>query len=177
MAGDGDKAGIVAEAVVISPVGRMIPDEHTARFWRDQVDMSMEESRVWLRLTQRGSAREILRRDWLREDPVLHTMLVLKQAASTNFPLSEDEAQCLEQMWACVGQDWPRSESIAGLWAYTATIGKPVSRLAGSPVSTVSHLTGRAVPGIYNKVMNFRSIAPRDERAGMSGAGAIDREV
>jgi predicted HNH restriction endonuclease len=177
VAGDADKAGIIAEAVVLSSVKRMIADGHTAKFWQNQVDTWEEESRVWLRLIRRGSAKEILKRDWLREDPVLNTMLVLKQAAGTNFPLSEDEAQRLGQMWARVGQDWSRSESVAGLWAYAATVGKPVSRLPGSPVSTVSRLTGRAVAGVYNKVMNFRSIDPRDDRAGMSGAGAIDRDV
>jgi hypothetical protein len=29
---------------------------------------------------------------------------------------------------------------------------------------------GRAVTGVYNKVMNFRSVDPRDNRAGMSRA-------
>jgi hypothetical protein len=176
-AGDAEKAGVLAEAEVIAPVNSMIADRHTAKFWREQVETWTEENRVWMRLVRRGSAKEILRRDWLLEDPVLDSMLLLKQAAGTNFSLTEDEAQRLEQMWARVGQDWCRSESIAGLWAYVETIGKPVSRLSGSPVSTVSRLTGRAVAGVYNKVMNFRSIDPRDDRAGMSGAGAIDREV
>ncbi|MFT4767447.1 MAG: hypothetical protein ACI8RN_000573 [Glaciecola sp.] len=36
---------------------------------------------------------------------------------------------------------------------------------------------GRAVTGVYNKVMSFRHIDPRDERAGMSGGGDMVREV
>jgi hypothetical protein len=36
---------------------------------------------------------------------------------------------------------------------------------------------GRAVSGVYNKVMNFRAIDPRDERSGMSGGGETDRRV
>lgn len=36
---------------------------------------------------------------------------------------------------------------------------------------------GRAVTGVYNKVMNFRHLDPQDLRAGLSGAGSIDRKV
>jgi predicted HNH restriction endonuclease len=174
---DNSKAGIIADAVITSPVKSMVADPYTSQFWRKQ-DYSLESrERIWLRLVRCGSAKEILKRDWLLEDPVVNTMLILKQATGTNFPLSEGEAHRLEQMWARVGQDWSRSESVAGLWAYASTIGKPVSRLSGSPISVVSRLTGRAVAGVYNKVMNFRSIDPRDGRAGMSGAGETDREV
>jgi hypothetical protein len=59
---------------------------------------------------------------------------------------------------------------VAGLWAYTQTYGQQVSRLPGSPVAEVALVVGRAISGVYNKVMNFRAIDPRDERAGMSGA-------
>ena len=66
-------------------------------------------------------------------------------------------------------------ESIAGLWAYAETYGQPVSRLPGSPVARVALLVGRAVSGVYAKVMNFRSIDPRAAGEGMSGAGETDR--
>jgi hypothetical protein len=33
------------------------------------------------------------------------------------------------------------------------------------------------VVGVYNKVMNFRSIDPRDQRTGMTGGGAMDRRA
>jgi 5-methylcytosine-specific restriction endonuclease McrA len=36
---------------------------------------------------------------------------------------------------------------------------------------------GRAISGVYNKVMNFRHLDPRDEREGMSGAGDADARV
>jgi hypothetical protein len=36
---------------------------------------------------------------------------------------------------------------------------------------------GRVVSGVYNKVMNFRAIDPRDERTGLEGAGDTDRKV
>ena len=46
------------------------------------------------------------------------------------------------------------AESIAGLWAYAKTYGKEVSRLPGSPVADGALRIGRAVTGVYNKVMN-----------------------
>src|SRR5262245_48595352 len=73
----------------------------------------------------------------------------------------------LEPHW----QDWSRDETVAGLWACAKTLGTPISRLPGSPVAVVAQLIGRAVPGVYNKVMNFRSIDPRDSRAGLAGSG------
>lgn len=72
---------------------------------------------------------------------------------------------------------WTRDEAVAGLWAYTQTYGQPVSRLPGSPVATVALKIGRAVSGVYAKVINFRSLDPRAEGQGMSGAGETDRAV
>jgi HNH endonuclease len=57
------------------------------------------------------------------------------------------------------------------------TYRQQVSRLPGSPVADVALAIGRAVSGVYNKVMNFRAIDPRDERAGMTGASETDRRV
>jgi hypothetical protein len=66
---------------------------------------------------------------------------------------------------------------VAGLWAYAQTYGGPVSRLPDNPVGTVALLIGRAVSGVYNKVMNFRHLDPRDSRAGMSGGSDVDVSV
>src|SRR5262245_16370000 len=40
-----------------------------------------------------------------------------------------------------------------------------------------SQLIGRAIPGVYNKVMNFRSIDPRDTRTGLPGSSDTDKRV
>jgi predicted HNH restriction endonuclease len=176
-AGEKDKAGVIAEATVISPVARIASDEHGAVFWTDADQPQREADRVWLRLVRRGSGRETLRRDWLLEDGDLKGMLILRQAAGTNFPLTDSEGKRLAKMWARVGQDWSRNESLAGLWAYTTTFDKEVSKKHGSPVEFVSRITGRSISGVYNKVMNFRSLDPRDSRTGMTGAGNTDRAV
>lgn len=174
---DTSKAGVFAEAEVHSAVIRSAADEQSRLFWKDSEVGRSEADRVWLRLIRRANSKELLKRDWLKEDPLLRNLSILRFAAATNFEVQEHEARRLAQMWTRVGQDWTRSESLAGLWAYAKTLDGSVSRLPDSPVGTVSRITGRAVSGVYNKVMNFRSLDPRDKRAGMSGAGEADRQV
>jgi predicted HNH restriction endonuclease len=173
--GEKDTVGVIAEAVISSSAA-FAPNLVGAGFWL-QNEAQLNSEQIWLKVIRIGRSREQLQRGWLEEDPVLSDMLVLKTTADTNSLLSEKEAARMAQMWACVGQDWNRSESIAGLWSYEKTFGLPVSKLPNSPAATVSLATGRAVSGVYNKVMNFRSIDPRDSRAGMSGASKIDRAV
>jgi hypothetical protein len=66
---------------------------------------------------------------------------------------------------------------VAGLWAYARTLGGPVSLLPSSPVAIVALRIGRAAGGVYNVVMNFRHLDPRDERQGMSAVGDGDQRV
>jgi hypothetical protein len=171
-------AGIIAEAeIVAAPEPR--PEDPEARpFWRSETTEAEEVvPRAQLRLVRTAGSREILRRDWLLEDPVLKDLPNLRMAAGTNYPVEIRQSERLAALWNRTGRDWTRNESVAGLWAYAQTYGQQVSQLAGSPVAEVALAIGRAVSGVYNKVMNFRAIDPRDERAGMSGAGAVDRQV
>src|SRR5262245_21281328 len=94
-----------------------------------------------------------------------------QDGAGTNYPVTPQQAARLYSLWSRTGQDWSRDETVAGLWACAKTLGTPISRLPGSPVAVVAQLIGRAVPGVYNKVMNFRSIYPRDSRVGLAGSG------
>ena len=170
-----DFTGIVAEARIVNPALQSALAEPNEPI--PHLQQQAEQSQVRLRLLRKATAREALKRSWLEEDPVLHDLPLFDGATEPVFPLEERHARRLEQMWARVGVDWSRSESIAGLWAYAATYGKPISTLPGSPVWNISRITGRALSGAYNKVMNFRSIDPRDSRKGMKGASEGDREV
>jgi hypothetical protein len=76
-----------------------------------------------------------------------------------------------------VGQDWTRDESLGGLYAYCHTLGRSISKLQGSDVAKVALVIGRPVVGVYNKVLNFRAIDPRDTRAGLSSVSVMDRAV
>ena len=107
----------------------------------------------------------MLRRDWFLEDPVLRDLPNLRMAAGTNYAIDPRQADRLLALWNRTGRDWTRNESVAGLWAYAQTYGQPVSRLAGSPVAEVALALGRAVSGVYNKLMNFRACCSRSSRA------------
>jgi HNH endonuclease len=171
-------AGIVAEAeVIVAPA--LLPESADAiPFWRANTSAAIEaRPRAILRLVRIATPREIIRREWCAEDPVLRTLPNLKMAAATNYPLAPEQADRLATLWSRTGHDWTRDESVAGLWAYARTSGGPVSRLPGSAVADVALRIGRAISGVYNKVMNFRHLDPRDEREGMSGAGEADAGV
>ncbi|MFM0050992.1 EVE domain-containing protein [Caballeronia grimmiae] len=170
-------SGVVASAEIVSPVSSMVEEAESRPFWVEKSGLGTEHPRVWLKLERVANKKEELKRDWLMDDEILKNMLIVRQPAGTNFKLTTQEGDRLTKMWSRVGKPWSRSESLAGLWAYAETYGKEVSKSTGSPVRTVSKLTGRAITGVYNKVMNFRAIDPRDDRQGMSGAGTTDRAV
>jgi ABC transporter substrate binding protein/EVE domain len=174
----GDEAGIIAEAEIVGGPEPRPETPDAVAYWRqDSVEATEIVPRALLRLVRVAAGREILRRDWLREDPVLRELPNLKMAAGTNYPIKPTQAERLMALWNRTGRDWTRNESVAGLWAYAKTHGKSVSRLAGSPVAEVALALGRAVRGVSNKVMNFRAIDPREQGAGMIGAGDTDRRV
>lgn len=170
------QAGVIASAEVISNVSLIHGEPESEQYWLDKT-RNIEQLRVWLKIARVAKSKEVLKRDWLLEDPYLKNMHILKQPAGTNFKLTSAEEDRLNKMWLRAGQNWSRDESIAGLWAYNETYGEKVSQLPDSPVGRVSDITGRSAGSVYNKVMNFRNLDPRDERQGMSGAGQTDRAV
>ena len=171
------RSGVIASGEIVSPVTTMSDELESRPFWIEKSETGKAQARVWVKVDRVANKKEELKRDWLLADEVLGKMLILRQPAGTNFSLSAQEGERLRKMWSRVGQAWSRSESLAGLWAYTESYGAEVSELVTSPVGIVSKLTGRAISGVYNKVMNFLSIDPRDERQDMSGAGMTDRAV
>ena len=159
-------AGIVAAGTITSkPVVR--PDEIAAPYWKHG-DASKPRLRVGLEIIRRNlGAKQIVKRKWLLDDPVLSGLRILKLASETNYRISANEAQRLSLLVRNTGRDWNRDECVAALWAFKETEGQPVSKLANSPIANIAITIGRAVGGVYNKVMNLRSIDPRDERAGL----------
>jgi hypothetical protein len=171
-------AGIIAEAEIVTPVALLPESVDAAPFWRaDASGAAKVLPRAVLRLVRVATPRQVIRRDWCAEDPVLRTLPNLKMGASTNYPLVQAQVDRVAALWSRTGHDWTRDESVAGLWAYARTSDGPVSRLPGNPVADVALRIGRAISGVYNKVMNFRHLDPRDEREGMSGAGDADARV
>jgi hypothetical protein len=166
---EGGNAGVIAEAEVITAATLRPESPDAVPFWRSGGDEATALlNRAMLRLVRVARAREVIQRRWCTEDPILRDLPNLKMAAATNYPLTEEQAERLAALWSRTGRDFTRDESVAGLWAYARTYGGPVSLLPGSPVAIVALRIGRAAGGVYNKVMNFRHLDPRDEREGMS---------
>ena len=171
-------AGIIAEAIVTTAPVLRGEDPNGVRFWRTQGPRATApQVRAGMRLLKVATAREVIRREWCKDDPILRDLANIRMQAGTNYPVTPEQARRLGALWSRTGRDWNRSESIAGLWAYAQTFGQPVSQLPGSPVAKIALLISRAVSGVYAKVMNFRSIDPRVPGEGMSGAGDTDRRV
>ena len=174
--GPKDRAGIIAECEVAGPVVEVAEEAASLPFWI-RGEPHLAKTRVLLRLIRRATSRSILKYAWLEEDPVASNLSIFRQPQATNFALHDQHATRLALMWSRVGVDWTYAEAIAGLWAFDKTCNGPVSKLPGSPVSQVSELTGRSVSGCYNKVMNFRSLDPRDPRKGFDASAEIDKGV
>jgi len=152
------------------------PDDEVAiPLWR--VTQPRIALRVRWTLDRVAKQGEVIQVKWLADDPVLAGLRILHMKNETNYLLTTRQADRLAALWQNTGKDWTRAESLAGLWAYHHTYGGTVSKKTGSPVALVAERIGRVVGGVYNKVMNFRSIDPRDEREGLAGAGATDRAV
>jgi 5-methylcytosine-specific restriction endonuclease McrA len=175
--GDGERAdsGVIAEARVVAAPEVSLDDPASIPFWKDAAGATTPAMRVPLRLGRVAAKREVLHRDWLEEDPVLHDLPIFGMANATNYEITSEHAERLNALWLQTGRNWSYAESVAGLWTYQQTYGGAISKLPRSPVSTLALITGRAVGGAYNKVLNFRHLDPRDERDGLSGAGANDR--
>jgi hypothetical protein len=157
-------AGVVAEGIVTAAPAMRDEDPAAVPFWRTQAPQAgAPQMRTLIRLVKVASSREVLRGDWFEEDPILHDLPNLRMRTATNYKISSEHARRLDALWSRTGRDWIRNESVAGLWAYAETYGHPVSRLPGSPVAHVALVIGRAVSGVYAKVMNFRSLDPRAE--------------
>lgn len=172
-AGDKGAAGIVAEGTIIEPPATQPDDPAAVPFWTEPPDGS-ETTRVKIRLNRIAGKREALKRDWMKDDSALQSMLILRQAAGTNFPLSESEAERLRQLWLKTGQDWSRDEIIAAFWLYEELLGQPISKVAGSQVEQVAQQIGRVPTGLYNKLMNLRALDPRAPQQGLKGGSKLD---
>ncbi|MDM0052011.1 EVE domain-containing protein [Variovorax sp. J22R115] len=170
-----EPAGVIAECRVASSVAPMPEDTPALSFWNEKVPTI--EDRVSLLVLRVATSKQMLKRDWIKEDPVLRDCAVIKQPQGTNFELTPEHAARLRMLWDRTGEDWTWREVAAALWAYDKTKGGVVSMKPGSPVANVALAIGRAVGGVYNKLMNIRAIDPTDERIGLEAGSGIDEDV
>ena len=171
---DAAQAGILAEGTITEHPRVQKDDPLSAAFWR-QAPEQEEALRVRVRLNRIAKKRQVLKRDWMKDDSVLRNLLIMRQAAGTNFPVEEPEAKRLGQLWRKTGSDWGRDEVVAALRLYEQLRDKPISKVAGSEVESLAQQLGRAPTGVYNKLMNLRAIDPRDDRKGFEGGSKVDQ--
>ena len=170
-------SGIVARGIITGRPIVMPQDAASNRLWAKGTDLT-KDWRVPIFLHEKClGPKTVIKREWLQDDPILSGIRILKMKNETNYRIGPNEAARLSTLVRNTGRDWNEAESIAGLWAYAHTLAKPVSRLQGSPVAEVALTIGRAVTGVYNKVMNFRAIDPTDSRSGLQAGGRIDKVV
>jgi predicted HNH restriction endonuclease len=172
--GDSDKAGIVAEAIIVGPVEHVPDDPESLPFWKNQAGATQPEDRVMLRLVRLANKKEVLKREWLKDDSVLSQLTILKLASGTNFAMDDKQATRLAQLWVNTGKDWSEREIIAALKLYSEVWDQPIGRNVGSPVEQLAQLISRAPTGVYNKLMNFRALDSRSTAAGFTATSKSD---
>lgn len=170
-------AGIVAKGRLLDSASERADDGSGSEFWIDPSNANLRQRRVGLSIEEIANKKEVIQRAWMLEDPILQDLTILRMANMSNYVVEGDQLKRIEELWKNTGVTWSRAQSLAALRVYHQTYGGSLSQLPNSPISQTATLIGRAVKGVYNKVLNFRHIDPRDERAGFSGAGAVDREV
>lgn len=171
------ESGVIAETTMMAEPVMSTDVPESQQYWTDPTRAAQPKLRVPLRVNRVANKDQTIRKDWLIADPVLRDLTILKTANSTNFKVPGEQAMRLIHLWTMTGVDWTRDDCIAGLWAFQQTKNGVVSKLPGSPVAEVSMLIGRAIPGVYNKVMNFRNLDPDDPRRGMSAGGQTTEEI
>jgi hypothetical protein len=110
-------AGVIAETIVSEAPTLRGEDREGITFWRETSERgTAPQIRAVLRLVRVASSREILRRDWMLDDPILKDLPNLKMQAGTNYRFSPEQADRLDALWSRTGRDWSRDEALAGLW-------------------------------------------------------------
>ncbi|MFN4014231.1 MAG: EVE domain-containing protein [Reyranella sp.] len=173
----GEDAGIVSEAEVIGPVETRLDDPEAQPFWIGG-DAGLEPSpRVRMALKRVANRREVIQRSWLKEDHQLRDLSIIKMPTGTNFPVAPHLVTRLAAIWANTGRNWTYPEVVAALWAYEQVWDQSISTGKGSPVDQVSRLINRVLPGVYNKLMNFRALDPRVAAKGLDAGSKVDRQA
>lgn len=86
----GKDSGIVALGKVLTKPEPMLADEKSRPFARSGFDSS-RLLRVQLKILSRRLGKDLLRKEHCKQDQILNTLSILRQAAGTNFPLSDTQ--------------------------------------------------------------------------------------
>jgi len=166
------QSGVVATAV-IDEGPWFGPDHRPAhRFWSKKAKAKEAQWHVWLRDVEVASPKHVVKRDWVKEDPVCGDLLVLNQRTGTNYSVPEHHAGRLVHLWRRAGRPWIRQDLLAALWTYCELGGPPtagdVERLGQLAV-----LIGRGVGPTREALYKFAKLDPQVNK-GRDGSRAYD---
>jgi len=169
------KPGIIAQATIIEPPSERQSEAHG--FWIVQPE---DQKGLYAKLHIKKRclrAKEVIRRISLTHDPILKSHMIFRMANQTNYRISQEQLDRLAALVEKTGIPWSPEECLAGLWAFAQTENGKISKLPHEPVALVALTIGRLVNSVYNKVLNFRSIDPRDARKGLSSTNINDHSL
>jgi hypothetical protein len=170
--------GMIAEATIIGLPSVLPEDPAAVHLWRNPRHTG-PRLRVKLDLVRViQNEHQLVPGTALRQEPDLRELRILRLRQETNYLVKPAHERRLRTLWERTGRDWTHDESLAALWAYDLTFGKPVAEKTDGAVSEVSTRTGRLLTAVVSKLMNFRSIDPREvDPKGLQAASVVDREV
>jgi hypothetical protein len=97
---DGEPAGVIAKTEMQGTVIPMFSPHEIVAYWVDPEIKNSREDRVRLNILERCSeTREMITREAILDDEILKTMLVIRQPHGTNFLLSDEHVERLEELW------------------------------------------------------------------------------
>jgi hypothetical protein len=109
--------GIIAEAIVTAAPELRDEDPEGVRFWRkDGPRATAQHVRAVMRLVKVATAREVIRRDWCIEDPVLRELPNLKMQAGTNYVSNQIRHSDLMRSGAAQVETGPAETRLWALW-------------------------------------------------------------
>ena len=130
-------AGIIAEAIITVPPTLREEDPDGIRFWRSQGPRATApQVRAGMRLAKVATSREVIRRDWCINDPVLRDIPNLRMQAATNYAVTPQQARRLGALWSRTGRDWNRTSPLPACGSIRRPSGKQYRRRPARPLPT-----------------------------------------
>lgn len=172
----GSEAGIVAKAIVIeSPMEQNI-DTASFDFIIDESQKSVAP-RVKLKLLKLVSSdKTFIKKNWLINDPICHDMHLLRNPMGTNFRLNNEQSERISDLINNTGINWTEEDVTSALFTYSRIRDTAFSKDLESEIAKTAIQIGRAVSGVYNKMLNLRHLDPQQE-GGLSHGSKIDKIV
>lgn len=89
-------SGIIAYGFITNSPSEMPDDQASQGLWRNGSGPGVA-LRVRISLRVKMGANEVVRREWLKDDPVVSGLRILKMSSETNYQISSDEADRLRE--------------------------------------------------------------------------------